>query len=526
MGDDRRKGPGSVVWQDLGEGRGGLSGLKLLSLLSPLLPVTFLSPSSLRELSVGFSSLFRRRVIMEYFNLPNPGQAAAYFSPLASNDPYEGRTAGHSRYGHRESREMMLSPGSFAPDGLQTTYSSLSRGHQQMLGRDFFASNQRWKLVAKITASFFLGVGSLFGTGGVGLTYVNFPIVVVQSYGRRDEVENPGFREVQASRGRPHPQPLQLPKRLGIVADFCWTASPMLCLLCLDTTGNSFHEDRGVEPDYGVQESTAHLYGDIATYFMYGVPGTPDTYVNPYEYGTGPKLCGPRCSPIYIFQWVDETWEPPSETGSFFNCTITVSQVQNANPLQPFHSMPDLTAEIAGAIGLDGYIDDSSRQFVRYTSASTWGQRMTNSTDYAELLVGKYATGVIAAYDIYGPSVEAMGLQSRPGVSLSVNWFYVSLTLGCILGAQFVCGMFVIYSSNSVFCKDDSYLSTARLLRPLVERLGNSGSTSTGLEISQTFTRSVRYGVRSDFSSGQPIHHLDVGEDIEKLARFPEGHYN
>jgi len=189
--------------------------------------------------------------------------------------------------------------------------------------------------------------------------------------------------------------------------------------------------------------------------------------------------------------------------------------------------MPDEVAEMAaGAIGLDGYVDRYERQFVRYTSASTWGARMADSTHVAELLLGKYAAGVIAAYDFYGPSVEAIGVQSRPGISLDVNWFYVRLTLGSILGAQLICGIFVVYSANSVFCKDDSYLSTARLLRPLVERLGNSGSTSTGLQISQTFTRSVRYGVRSDSSSGQPVHHLDVGEDILKLPKFPEGHYN
>lgn len=88
--------------------------------------------------------------------------------------------------------------------------------------------------------------------------------------------------------------------------------------------------------------------------------------------------------------------------------------------------MPDETAQVAaGAIGLDGYVDSSARQFVRYTSGSTWGLRLEDSTDTAELLVGKYAAGVIAAYDIFGPSVEAIGLQSRPGVSLSVNWFYV-----------------------------------------------------------------------------------------------------
>jgi len=123
---------------------------------------------------------------------------------------------------------------------------------------------------------------------------------------------------------------------------------------------------------------------------------------------------------------VDDRWDPPSQTGSFFNCTITISQVENADPLQPFHSMPDKTAQVAaGAIALDGYVDSSSRQFVRYASGSTWGRRLEDSTSLAELIVGKYAVGVIAAYDIYGPSVEAVGMQSRPGVSLSVNWFYV-----------------------------------------------------------------------------------------------------
>ena len=123
---------------------------------------------------------------------------------------------------------------------------------------------------------------------------------------------------------------------------------------------------------------------------------------------------------------MNDRWVPPSQTGSFFNCTITISEVENASPLQPFHSIPDKIAEVAaGAIALDGYVDDSERQFVRYTSGSTWGRRLEDSTHLAEMFVGKFAVGVIAAYDIYGPSVEAMGWQSRPGVSLSVNWFYV-----------------------------------------------------------------------------------------------------
>ncbi|KAG0641331.1 hypothetical protein HOY80DRAFT_742887 [Tuber brumale] len=630
---------------------------------------------------------------MAYFNLPSPGQSA-YFSPLAPNDPHEGQTAGYSRYshdyshgtptgpspaGHRESHEMTFSP-VFSPDGLQTRYSSLPRGHQQMLGRDYSTSSQRWRLLAKITARFIVSFAACAGLIAAfkvyedkkvlsriekrvfNAIYVGISLMLSINIGSSLKAMASMMRWKILATGKFRLREVDLILDLSSFQSV-WelmrisAGRPVLCFACFAwillgvavqigvallglsynmengstvqlTNGlvnitdmtyiyPAFHGDRSVEPDYSVQQSTAHLYGDMATHFPAGVPGTPDyvdyalldlldenssewryyfretyyvektgpaglpttktnrsvtvtphceyhpivggqfagvndtnvtisignrkvnidwmqdwgsaatTYVNPGEYVSGAKICGPRCSRIYIFQWVDQTWDPPSQTGSFFNCTITISQVENANPLQPFHNMPNLTAEMAaGAIGLDGYVDRSERQFVRYTSASWWGQRMENSTVFAELLVGKFAAGVIAAYDIYGPSVEAMGVQSRPGISLSVNWFYVSLTLGSILLAQLACGIFVVYSANSVFCKDDSYLSTARLLRPLVERLGNSGSTSTGFEISQTFARSVRYGVRSGGSANQPIHHLDIGEDIVKLPRFPEGHYN
>ncbi|PUU80857.1 hypothetical protein B9Z19DRAFT_1169797 [Tuber borchii] len=627
---------------------------------------------------------------MSYFG----HKQTAYFSPLDSNDPHEGRTAGYSRYsqeysahatsplpspaGPRESHEMLFSPGGYSPDALQTKYSFMSRGAQQVLGRDYFASSQGWKLLAKFTARFILSFAACAGTIAAFKIYQDLKVLT--------KIEKRVFNALYVG--------ISLILSMNIISSFKSMASvmrwkilasgeftlrevdlilnlssfqsvlelmrisagrPLLCLACfawillgiaaqigvallglaynMESDGviqftagpvnitdmtNFYPGDRSVQPQFSVQQSTAHLYGDIATYFPSGARGTPDfeeytlleqypdenstqwryyfrelyyvknpgldglpktktnrsvtvtphceyhpivggqyatpedtevilsiggvnktidwmrdwgsaatTYVNPNGLTRGLQVCGPRCSRIYIFQWVDETWDPPSQTGSFFNCTITISQVENANPLQPFHSMPDQTAEVAaGAIGLDGYVDDSSRQFVRYTSASTWGSRLGDSAQLAESFVAKYAAGVIAAYDYYGPSVEAMGVQSRPGVSLSVNWFYVSLTLGSILGAQLACGLFALYYANSVFCKDDSYLSTARLLRPLVERLGNSGSTSTGLEISRTFPRTMRYGVRSDFSTRPPIHHLDMGEDLEKLLKFPEGRYN
>ena len=88
--------------------------------------------------------------------------------------------------------------------------------------------------------------------------------------------------------------------------------------------------------------------------------------------------------------------------------------------------MPDRTAvTAAGAIGFGGYIDDSSRQFAQYKNSSTWGQRLGDSNHLAQLLVGKYTVGVVAAHDIYGPSVEAMGSRSKIASYWVVDWFKV-----------------------------------------------------------------------------------------------------
>jgi len=108
-------------------------------------------------------------------------QQTAYFSPLASSDPYDGRTAGYSRYSQdyssihaaspgpspglpRESHEMLFSPGGFSPDALQTKYSFLSTGDQKMLARDFFFPSQAWRLLAKFTARFILSFLACAGT--------------------------------------------------------------------------------------------------------------------------------------------------------------------------------------------------------------------------------------------------------------------------------------------------------------------------------------------------------------------------
>jgi hypothetical protein len=81
-----------------------------------------------------------------------------------------------------------------------------------------------------------------------------------------------------------------------------------------------------------------------------------------------------------------------------------------------------------------------------------------------------------------------------------------------------------------VVVKDDSSLSTAQLLRSLVETIGDSGTVLTGEEISKVIQKvvaeSVVYGPRTVGGTGD--YYLDIGKDIPsgeglRNKRHPDG---
>lgn len=250
--------------------------------------------------------------------------------------------------------------------------------------------------------------------------------------------------------------------------------------------------------------------------------------VNPYWEGISPEYlyCGDRCSRLYIFEF-----PPWGGEGLFFNCTVEVSPVYNA--VRPEHEMPDEVARIfAGSPGSQGWYDDSGRQMVRYNQASYWGVT-DRAGEEGEKYVGEglawFVAGSIANYDQYGPMIASTGNQQWQGVRLIVKWRELYITLGMILAINLIFGIFIVIKANAVFCKDDSFLSIARLLRPMLERLGDSGSHLKGWEIADTYDKKVVYGYRVNPQIG--IHHLDFGEDIPILASgkyesFPNGTYD
>ncbi|KAL7269614.1 hypothetical protein RUND412_007709 [Rhizina undulata] len=233
--------------------------------------------------------------------------------------------------------------------------------------------------------------------------------------------------------------------------------------------------------------------------------------------------CGPRCASIAALQFLDPDNEDDVEAqyGGFFACEVVVSEVQNATLKQ--QEIPDRVAWIAaGAIGLDGYSEGPDQwEYVRYFRGTKWGENLGDNSDEMARLVGQFAIGVVATRDLFGPRTEqVLGMQPWVGVLLKVYWPQFLSILGGILLVQLIMALGTVIYANTVFCKDDSYLSTA----PVVERLGPSGCALTGRDISDTLHTFMVYGVRTDSSGIR--HHLDIGEDIAPKSKFPEGWYD
>ncbi|KAI9680366.1 MAG: hypothetical protein M1829_001252 [Trizodia sp. TS-e1964] len=268
----------------------------------------------------------------------------------------------------------------------------------------------------------------------------------------------------------------------------------------------------------------------LKTSVKYQTPSGPvtmdfvETAAGATTYKSGAKAtCGNRCSIVWAFQSRASRDIPDGlKTGSVYKCNITLGQVTNA--YLPQHSISDSQARlITAAIGLEGYYaDDSTLQHNRYHEGAYWAQPVYSNATTMGWLITNYAAGVVAAIGELAPKIEINGNEPYYGVTLSVKWLYVLLTLGGLCISQLVIFLVMTFFSNSVVVKDDSHLATARLLRPLVERLGPSGCMLDGSDISHTLRSQVVYGVKSE---GE-WHHLDICETIAPLKKFPPGWYD
>jgi len=90
---------------------------------------------------------------------------------------------------------------------------------------------------------------------------------------------------------------------------------------------------------------------------------------------------------------------------------------------------------------------------------------MGRNPDMVASVIGLFTVGSLANMDRHNPRVEVDGMRLNVGVRLLVVWHYVYLCLCIILVGHAILAFIVCFRANSVFCKKDSPLSTARLLR-------------------------------------------------------------
>ena len=121
------------------------------------------------------------------------------------------------------------------------------------------------------------------------------------------------------------------------------------------------------------------------------------------------------------------------------------------------------------------------------------------------------------------PTIRTNGSLPHLGSRLSINWRFAGALSVWILAIQFAIFAVVVHTAQVVVVKDDTSLSTARLLRPLVDGLGATGTPVRAKDLSPNLQKRYRtglvYGPRA--VKGHVGYSLDIAEDVLPLGSWP-----
>jgi hypothetical protein len=241
-------------------------------------------------------------------------------------------------------------------------------------------------------------------------------------------------------------------------------------------------------------------------------------------YFTDPDAsCGDGCSII-------EAFEASSTISYYYNCSITVGTVMNAT--LPQHEVGIQLREMASAgIALQGYgpsTNPGSKQFQVYPSESIYGSPQSGYTDGIGSIISMFAIGVVSVAAIYNNNTSALpGLQPQIGNQLTIDhWDWIWKIMGLIVGVQGAAFVLTAFLASRVVVKDESVFATARLLRPVLDRLGDEGTTMEGKDICHRLDpgEEKRFIYTVVIVKDGP-YRVELG-NWPRMRSFPEGHYN
>ena len=234
--------------------------------------------------------------------------------------------------------------------------------------------------------------------------------------------------------------------------------------------------------------------------------------------------CGDRCSTVYAFEAsLSKPW--------WYQCNMTISDTENAT--HPEHHVGLALSKMgAAAIALQGHVADpiqekTGQQFQTYPATSAYGFPNGGGIDAMGMTISQFSVGVVATAAQWNPFLTVDGDLPDTGSALEVKWFYIYIILGLTCGLQLFLFILCSVVANMVIVKDDSHFATARLLRPIVERLGPVGTYADGKEICKLLSNEgqekVVYSVKHPQTGN--LHHLDLGHQ-KRLRAFPRGDYD
>jgi hypothetical protein len=150
----------------------------------------------------------------------------------------------------------------------------------------------------------------------------------------------------------------------------------------------------------------------------------------------------------------------------------------------------------------------------------------------------EFSIEAVAAFDYNGPKRNVTGWYPSPAQNVMVEWRWSAAILGVIPVIQLAALCCVIAWANTAIIRDASCLSTARLLRPIVDKLGEKGCLLSGKEIAAELSElRVKYGWREpgpDFQFRNEIdpyivRHVDILQESEGFGsqgEMPPGRYD
>lgn len=235
----------------------------------------------------------------------------------------------------------------------------------------------------------------------------------------------------------------------------------------------------------------------------------------------GSSNCGPGCSRVTAFE-ASEMWP------WFYDCNVTVGDVVNAT--RPEHEIgPILKTLASSAIALEGYaasslVSDPAIQYQVYPAEAMYGIPINGTSQAMAMLMARFALSVVAVAAFSNPMYIVPGLAPQLGVALDITeWKYVHMIVCLICGIQLILVITVAFIVNSAIMRDDSPLTTARVLRPIVDRLGPTGSNGSGDAIMKEHGKDLKVAYSVDCSVTPwclRIHERSTS------PQFPEGWYS